>query len=439
MTVATAPKYRPRSALQVASDVVAECLKTPERKGRRPVDNGLYLQTTPRASGGATYAWIFRFKSTTTDTWREMGLGNLEHPSLRALSVFGDLTVKEAMDEAEKLRVAVREKKDPIDVRNAERRANNETRVAKAAALTFKQCAVAFHGDQKAAWKNDKHAAQWLASLETHAYPTLGALLAKDVDMARVLATLKPIWTERTETASRVRGRIEAVLDWATVHGHRAGPTPARWKGHLDKLLPAPAKVAKVKHHDALPAEAMGAFMKRLRAADGMGALALEFAILTAARSGEVRLMTTAEVDTESKMWTVPAERMKAKKEHRVPLTDAALAVLTKAKTLAEGITSDFVFPAVRGGALSDMTLSAVTRRMEVAAVPHGFRSTFRDWIGDHTEYPGDLAEMALAHTVSDKVEAAYRRSDMVAKRRAMMADWAAFLDVVPTPKEATA
>ncbi len=441
MPTTTAKKTRQRTPAQIACDMVDEWLspagRAAAKKGRQAVDQGLYLQTTPRPGGGATYAWVFRFKSPATGAWREMGIGGLDHPTLRAERVFGDATPTQAVEKAEELRVTVRGCVDPIDVRDAERRAKADVRKARATALTFKQCTVAFHTDKKAEWKNEKHGIEWLSQMENHAFPLLGHLSPSDVDTARVMAVLKPIWGPLTETASRVRGRIESVLDWATVHGHRTGPNPATWKGHLDKLLPAPTKVAKKKHHDALPADEVGAFMKRLRAMGGMGALALEFAILTAARSGEVRGAQKGEIDREAKIWTIPGSRMKAGKEHRVPLTDAALAVLDKAKAEAEGITSDFVFPAVRGGMLSDMTLSAVTRRLKVAAVPHGFRSTFRDWVGDHTEYPGDMAEMALAHTFSDKVEAAYRRSDMVARRRAMMADWAAFLDAEPATKEA--
>jgi integrase len=216
------------------------------------------------------------------------------------------------------------------------------------------------------------------------------------------------------------------VLDWCTVRGHRKGDNPARWKGHLDKLLPAPGKITKVEHHTALPIDAVGAFMQDLRKREGVAARALEFAILTAARSGEVRGMTWAELDLNAKIWVIPAERMKAEKEHRVPLIESTIRMLN-ALSQVEGTA--LVFPAPRGGPLSDMALTAVLRRMKVDAVPHGFRSTFRDWAAERTNFPRDMAEMALAHTVGDKVEAAYRRGDMMEKRRKMMQAWAAFCE----------
>jgi integrase len=223
------------------------------------------------------------------------------------------------------------------------------------------------------------------------------------------------------------------VLDWATTRGYRDGLNPARWRGHLDNLLPKPGKVSKVEHHAALPVGEIGAFMERLRKSEGMGALALEFAILTAARSGEVRGATFAEIDRDARVWVIPADRMKAGREHRVPLTDAALAVIDKATALPHVNDSQFVFAAPRGGQLSDMTLTAVLRRMAVDATAHGFRSTFRDWAAERTNYPNEVAEMALAHAVGNAVEAAYRRGDLFDKRRRMMDDWSKFLTKVET------
>jgi integrase len=251
-----------------------------------------------------------------------------------------------------------------------------------------------------------------------------------------VLAVLRPIWTTKTETASRLRARIEAVLDWAAAHSYRDGVNPARWKGHLDAILPAAGKVTKVEHHTALPIDAVGVFLCDLRAQEGMGARALEFAILTAARSGEVRGATWAEIDLNGRVWTVPPERMKVPKEHAVPLSDAAMRLL-RALPRIEGV--DFVFAAPRGGQLSDMTLSAVLRRMNVPAVPHGFRSTFRDWCAERTNFPRDVAEMALAHAIGDKVEAAYRRGDLFAKRVKMMQAWADFCERVHVSATVTA
>jgi integrase len=366
---------------------------------------GLALQVLP--GGGRT--WVLRVK--VGERRRDMGLGG-----------YPEISLKDARDAAREARRKVREGVDPIEERRAAKRA---LLAASARTLTFKQAAVAYIADHEAGWKNPKHRQQWPNTLKAYAYPKIGALSLADVDLPHILDVIKPIWTEKTETASRLRGRIEAVLDWATARGYRQGLNPARWRGHLDKLLPRPSKVARVEHHDALGVGEIGAFMVRLRQAEGQGAKALEFAILTAARSGEVRGAAWSEIDLDAGVWTVPAARMKAAKEHRVPLPTVALDML---KALPRMADSDFVFSAPRGGQLSDMTLSAVLRRMKVAAVPHGFRSTFRDWVSERTAYPGDMAEMALAHAIGSKVEAAYRRGDMFERRRRLMDDWAAFL-----------
>jgi integrase len=257
----------------------------------------------------------------------------------------------------------------------------------------------------------------------------MGKLLVRDIAKEHVLAVLQPIWRSKNETATRLRGRIEAVLSYAMQAGYRPEEmNPARWKGGLDKLLPAPSKVAPVVHHAALGFSAAPAFMTRLRGMEGSGARALEFAILTAARSGEVRGVTWGEIDVAGKVWIVPAERMKAAREHRVPLSPQAVDLLS---TLPrnQGDEAGLVFPAVRGGTLSDATLSAVLRRMKVPVTVHGFRSTFRDWLAECTNYPNQLCEMALAHVIDDKAEAAYRRGDMLKRRAQMMTDWADYLD----------
>lgn len=368
--------------------------------------SGLGLQVTP--SGARS--WVLRI--VIGSKRREIGLGS--YPAV---------TLEAARDKARVLREAVREGRDPVEDKRAARSA---LKASQATARTFRQCAEAYVKAHEAGWKNAKHGQQWKNTLETYAYPVMGDLLVRDVQKGHVLEALRPIWTEKTETASRLRSRIELVLSYAMQAGYRPeGPNPARWRGGLDEILPAPGRVAKVEHHRALPIDSMGAFMGRLRAAEGNGARALEFAILTAARSGEVRGATWAEIDREAKTWTIPAARMKAGKEHRVPLSAAALAVLDRADRLAG---TDLVFPAPRGGTMSDMTLTAVLRRLEVPAVPHGFRSTFRDWAAERTAYPGDMAELALAHAIESKVEAAYRRGDMFEKRRRMMTDWAAFI-----------
>jgi len=368
---------------------------------------GLALQVTPSGARSWTLRAVIGGKR------RDMGLG--------AYSPSG-MTLAKAREAATAARELIRQGIDPIQRQQA---AQSALRASMAEALTFKDCAESYIKAHAAGWKNAKHQQQWRNTLAQHAYPVLGELLVRDVKLPQVLAVLEPVWTTTNETAVRVRGRIESVLDWARARGLRDGENPARWRGHLDKLLPKPSKVSSVQHHAALPVGDVGAFMTRLRDADGMGARALEFVILTAARSGEARGATWAEIDLAAKVWTLPGNRMKAGKEHRVPLSDAALALL---RALPKMAGSELVFPAPRGGELSDMTLTAVLRRMEVPAVPHGFRSTFRDWAAERTSYPRDVAEMALAHAIGDKVEAAYRRGDLFEKRALMMSDWAVFL-----------
>lgn len=368
---------------------------------------GLYLQVTAAGSK----SWLFRF--TLSGRAREMGLGALHTVGL------ADARLKAA-----DCRKLLHEGHDPIEKRN---QARSDAQLAAAKAITFEGCADAYIAAHCAGWKSVKHADQWKNTLATYAYPVFGNLSVASIDTALVMKSLEAIWTSKTETASRLRGRIESVLDWATVRGYRQGENPARWKGHLDKLLPARNKVMKVEHHLALPYAEIGDFMTSLRAQDGMGARALEFAILTAARSGEVRGATWAEIDLDAALWIVPPERMKAKKEHRVPLSPAAIRLLKQLPRM----DSDLVFPSVKSGkAISDMTMAAALKRMGVKAVPHGFRSTFRDWAAEQTNYPRDVAEMALAHTIGDKVEAAYRRGDLFEKRRRMMADWAKYCSV---------
>lgn len=366
--------------------------------------SGLYLQVLP--SGGRS--WVLRV--VIGGRRRDMGLGG-----------FPDVTLAGAREAARRAREEIAQGFDPIEARKARKSA---LRAEAAKVVTFQAAAEAYiaaHGD---GWRNPKHRQQWENTLATYAYPVIGKLGVGDVELPHLLQVLEPIWKVRTETAQRLRGRIERILGWATVRGHRSGLNPARWRDHLDQQLASPKKIAKTSHHAALPVDQLGAFMKRLRAAQGMGARALEFLILTAARSGEVRGATWSEIDLQKKVWTVPAERMKARKEHRVPLSDASITLLEGLPRIAG---SDLVFAAARGGALSDMTLTAVLRRLEVPVTAHGFRSTFRDWAAERTNYPRDAAEMALAHTIGNKVEAAYRRGDLFEKRVRMMADWAEF------------
>jgi len=337
------------------------------------------------------------------------------------LGGYPDVTLAGARESARNARLLIKNGKDPIAEARA---AASALRASRARDMSFEQAAESYMAAHETGWRNAKHAQQWQNTLATYAYPKVGGLMVRDVELAQILAVLEPIWTDKTETAKRLRGRIEQVLDWAAARGYRDGLNPARWRGHLDKLLARPSKVVHVEHHAALPFTEMGNFMLRLRDAKGMGARALEFTILTAARSGEVRGATWAEIDLKAAVWTVPGNRMKMGREHRVPLPPTAVALLNAIPRMAG---TDLVFPAQRGGALSDMTLSAVVRRMKVAAVPHGFRSTFRDWASEQTNYPRDVAEMALAHAIGDKVEAAYRRGDLFEKRRRLMADWATF------------
>jgi integrase len=366
---------------------------------------GLALQVLP--SGART--WVLRVM--VAGKRRDMGLGG--YPAV---------TLAQAREAARAARQKVKSGIDPIEESRAARSASA---AARAAALTFEQCAQKYIDANESGWKNAKHAQQWRNTLEQFAFPVMGRLLVRDVALSHVLAVLEPIWQTKTETASRLRGRIETVLAWATVRKYRSGDNPAQWRGHLDKLLPKPSKVADVEHHAALPIGAAASFMTLLRASEGMGARALEFAVLTAARSGEVRGAMWAEIDTDAKLWTIPAGRMKAGKEHRVPLSDPALALL---KALPRMAGTGIVFPGTKGQPLSDMTLSAVMRRMKVDAVPHGFRSTFRDWAGERTNHPREVIEHAMAHQLKDKAEAAYQRGDLFEKRRRLMDEWAAFL-----------
>ncbi|PKO50244.1 MAG: integrase [Betaproteobacteria bacterium HGW-Betaproteobacteria-21] len=343
------------------------------------------------------------------------------------LGGFPDVTLAQAREKARKARSDIEAGIDPIAQRAAARSA---LMAARGTETTFEEAARKFIDAKSAEWANLKHAAQWTATLETYAFPIVGKLQVCDVTLAHVVKILEPIWTTKTETATRLRGRIESVLDWATVRGYRHGDNPARWKGHLDKVLPKPSKVATVEHHAAIQIDQMGEFMVELRKRDGIAARALEVLILCASRSGEIRGMQWSEIDMKARTWTIPAERMKMKKAHRVPLSDRVMEIL---RSMPRIDGSELVFTAPRGGMLSDMTLTAVMRRMKVDAVPHGFRSTLRDWASERTGYPRDVAEMALAHAIGDKVEAAYRRGDLFNKRTRMMADWAAFCDTTQT------
>jgi integrase len=380
---------------------------------------GLYLRVAP---GGAK-GWIFRYGG--RGRRRDMGLGGYPAIGLaKARELAGDC------------RSVLATGLDPIAARNEKRAA---AAVEAAKAMTFADCATAYMNAHEAGWRNPKHRQQWKNTLATYVSPAVGKLPVSAVDTGLVLKVLEPIWTRKPETASRVRGRMEAVLDWAKVRGYRTGENPARWRGHLDHLLPAKAKVRKVEHHAALPYARIGAFSVGLRKQDGIASRALEFLVLTATRTGETLGATWDEVDMGAKLWTIPASRMKAGKEqHRVPLSDAALAVLQQMHDIRH---SGYVFPGGREGRpLSETSLLMLLRRMghgEITA--HGFRSTFRDWAAERTNFPREVAEMALAHAIPDAVEAAYRRGDLFEKRRKLMDAWAAYCAKVETDSKVVA
>lgn len=365
---------------------------------------GLGLKVSPTGSR----AWVLRVVAGAKR--REIGLG-----------AYPDVPLADAHAKARVIRAEVEQGIDPLEKR---REARSLLIAAQTVGMTFDQCCTAYIKAHRDGWKNAKHAQQWENTLATYAGPVIGAMLVRHIEVSHVLAVLEPIWRDRTETATRLRARLELVIDWATARGEREGLNPARWRGHLDKLLPKPSKVATTGHHAALPWREIPPFMARLRAAEGVGARCLEWAILTGARSGEARGATWSEIDAEARTWTVPSARMKAGREHRVPLSDAALALLAG---LPRIVGNDLVFPAPRGGVLSDATMGATLKRLGVPVTVHGFRSTFRDWCAESTSYPQHVAEMALAHTIGDKVEAAYRRGDLFEKRVRLMDDWASW------------
>jgi integrase len=364
---------------------------------------GLYLQVVQPAR-----TWILR--ATIGHRRRDMGLGP-----------FPEVGLALAREKARQARQQIDQGLDPIEVR---KQAKGSLKASVEATRTFAECTAGFLDAKSSEWRNAKHRQQWQNTVTQYADPVIGEVLVRDVQLGHVLRILEPIWKTKTETASRLRGRLESVLDWATVRGYRTGSNPARWRGHLDKLLPAPAKIAKVEHHQALPIDSVPLFMRALRAKSGVGARALEFLILTGVRSGEARGATWDEIDMERAEWLIPAKRMKVAKEHRVPLSPAVLRLLQSLPRL-DG--TPYVFPSRKGGPLSDMTLTKCMRDMSVDAVPHGFRSTFRDWASERTSFPREVCEMALAHAIGDKVEAAYRRGELLEKRRGLMTEWSEF------------
>jgi integrase len=398
---------------------VKRIAKLANSPGRYHDELGLYLQVpeagkkSPRPTRAS---WLFRYERQGRERW--LGLGALH-----------TYTLDEARGLARKVRQQLDQGIDPIEARQAER----QTRALEAArTITFEQAAKQYFNAHEKKWRSAKHRQQFLNSLTTHAFPKIGGLPVAAIDTGEVLQVLEAIWHTTTETANRVRGRIETVLDWATVRGYRRGDNPARWRGHLDNVLPARERIQKTKHHAALPFVELPVFLSELREREGIAARALEFSVLTAGRTGEIVGARWDEIDLSAKVWTVPAARMKAGKEHRVPLSDRALQILEE---LPREDGNNFVFIGPKKGTgLSDMALAKVLARMGRNDITvHGFRSTFRDWAAERTAYPNHVVEMALAHAIGDKVEAAYRRGDLFDKRRKLMTEWAKFCATEPT------
>ncbi|WP_235524871.1 tyrosine-type recombinase/integrase [Caulobacter sp. Root1455] len=399
-------------------------VKRTTRPGMHPDGGGLYLMV--QKGGGKS--WVYRYML--QGRAREMGLGPAHTISLSEARAMA--------------RDARRLKFDGIDPIEQRQLARTRSTLEAAKGFTFKQAASAYIRANKAGWRNEKHAQQWESTLTTYADPIFGNRGVSDIDTGLVLAVLEPIWSTKPETASRVRGRVEAVLDWATARGLREGENPARWKGHLEKLLPAKSRVHKVEHHAALPYAELSAFMAALKDQPGTGARALEFTILTATRTGEVIGAEWNEIDLAARVWTIPADRMKGRKEHRIPLTAPLIEILegrkadyaavirrvleSKRQPIPDDIppVGPLFWGTLFGKKLSNMAMLAVLKRMKREDLTaHGFRSTFRDWAAETTEYRSEIVEMALAHTIGNKVEAAYRRGDLFEKRKLLMEDWA--------------
>lgn len=410
-----------------AKGLTALSLKV-SKPGRYGDGNGLYLLVR---SAEARF-WVFRY--TRDGRMREMGLG-------RAGVERGAVTLAEARDKAAVLHALVRNGTDPLAQRETEVAAKKAAaQVAAIKAITFHTAADQYIAAHEPGWRNAKHAQQWRNTLATYAHPIFGDVPVGTIETSHVLAALEPIWREKPETAVRLRGRIESILDYARARGWRAGENPARWRGHLSQTLPPRSKIAPVQHHPALPWKEMGTFLTQLRQERGVAARALEFAILTAARSGEVRGARWKEVNLREKTWTIPATRMKAGKEHRVPLSDAAIKLLRDISADATPKPDASIFKPTRSEKLSEMALTMVLRRMNRADLTvHGFRSSFRDWVSEATAYAREVAEAALAHTLDDKVEAAYRRGDLFEKRRDLMREWSAYCNAGFTGRQVVA
>lgn len=391
------------------SDALTPLAVKNAKPGRHADGKGLHLLVKETGARSWVYRFMLKGKS------RDIGLGAAAGPDAVSLA--------KARDKRDEHRIKVKAGIDPLEERQREAsEALASAQAAQIAGITFKAVAETYIGTNEASWRNDKHRQQWRNTLASYVYPVLGELPVADIGTAHVLKVLEPIWQEKSETAARIRGRIEAVLDSAKARGYREGENPARWRGHIAQILPARSRLTRG-HHKAMPYDAIPPFMAQLREREAMAALALEFVILTATRTSEVLGATWAEVDLQKAIWTVPAARMKAGKEHRIPLSPRAVEILEAVKPLDKAS----LFPANNGGKLSTMAMSMLLRRMKLDCTVHGFRSGFRDWAAECTGYAHEVCEMALAHVIGNKSEAAYRRGDLFDKRRRLMADWATY------------
>jgi integrase len=383
--------------------------------GRWRVSKNLYLQAETTRHGGVTKSWLFRYMRHGRPRWH--GLGSIELVSLA-----------EARDKALACRRRLLDGTDPIDAKQAERM---HEKLTAASTMTFKECGTAYVTAHEAGWRNAKHRQQWRNTLDTYVDPMVGKLPVQAIDTALVMKILEPIWTAKPETAGRVRGRIESILDWATVRQFRSGDNPARWKGHLDQLLPRKGKIHKVRHQPAMPYKDVPAFMAELRGETSMSARPLEFTVLNTVRTAETIHATWPEIDRAAKIWTIPAKRIKAERDHRVPLSDRALEILD---ALPREQGNDHLFTgSKKGKGLSNMAMLELLRGMAANGYTvHGFRSSFRDWCAERTNYPRELAEVALAHALKDKTEAAYQRGDLLERRRRLMRDWSRYCGTPP-------
>ena len=400
---------------KIAKELSALDIKRLSRPGRHAIGCISGLLIVVKESGAKS--WILR----TMIGGRRCSIG---------LGPYPEISLSEARNKARAYKQDIREGIDPL----AEKRRIKASLTRQNGRITFVEVARLCHEKKIEGFKNAKHGKDWISSVNRYAVPLIGKLPVDEIDLHHILKIIEPIWTTKTETASRLRQRLEQILAFATVCGYRKGDNPARWKGHIDAILPKPSKIKKVKHFPALDWREIGAFMADLRKRDGMGARCLEWIVLTACRSGEARPATWDEIDVERCVWTIPADRMKTGKEHKVPLVADAVKLINSLPKF-QGI--NYIFAAPRGGPLSDMSVSAVCRRMQVDAVPHGFRSTFRDWCAESTNFPREVAEQALAHAIGNQVEAAYRRGDLFEKRRKLMLAWTSFCNQIQSNKKA--